>query len=180
MPWELCIPTQFDARTMSEKELHEMLVTYNNSNYKPWSTIRDKTIADKRISSLVQNFFSWFHRFGNSGNLEEALWSVNTSRWNSTPKKGNKSSKPEQCVPDGSTWVSDRIDHVFVDENFRTENAFVVYSKANWSTLDTISDHPGIVATFTWTPTQYSEWEYWQSPGVSLETAEKGLPTKKH
>jgi len=147
LPWEFNSQLQSATRSMSDDQLRNLLLQYNFSYYKGWSTIADSITAQNRIADIVNNLRGWFNKFGASVQLEETLWSVRSP--------SRRQSKPEVGAPDASTWVSDRIDLIFVDENFRTENAFVVYSKADWCTLDTVSDHPGIVAVITWRPGQW-------------------------
>jgi len=75
--------------------------------------------------------------------------------------------------------VANRIDHIFVDENFRIENSFVVYKSTNWSSLASISDHPGIFAEVTLKPAQFSEYEFWRSKDISIDEVEKLLKPKQ-
>lgn len=166
-PWEVSVSSQFDSRT-SIDSLHQQLIKYNSSDYKAWATIKDENESRKRIEAAVKLYKHWLQKFGNSETVEEALWKTRKGTTYGGPE-------PERLAPDATTWVSDRVDHVFTDSHFSAENAFVVFKKANWKTLESVSDHPGVFVVGTWKPAQFTEQEFWKSTLPSLADVEKAL-----
>ncbi|HLD99747.1 MAG TPA: hypothetical protein VJB59_05780 [Bdellovibrionota bacterium] len=72
-----------------------------------------------------------------SWTLAESLHKANVSR----------KCQPESGI-DSACSFSQRIDHLFAEPWLRLSNAFILFPRNNWTSLDSVSDHPGVFASF--------------------------------
>ncbi len=132
--WERCVPGQFDFRPGSDTfgELLAALWALNdNSQYKPWATIRDADEAGRRIREAALRLFTLSD---DVPVFQEALTVA--------PQRRAVAGLP--CAE----GVPDRIDYMFAEPALNVSNACVVYPGNSWSSCAGTSDHPGVFVEY--------------------------------
>jgi endonuclease/exonuclease/phosphatase family metal-dependent hydrolase len=139
IPWELYVPAQFDFRpaTGSMGELLQALWRLNdNERYKPWTSIRDTTEANRRIRSAAAQLFAM-----------QGEASPLTTGWREAVEvaRAQENTLISLGVPNVDS-LAGRIDYIFADPRVGVDRACILYPNNDWGSTAGTSDHPAIYA----------------------------------
>ena len=129
LPWEASI-----ERGETDRVKAALLALNDDPKYKPWARIENPS---SRIDQAVSEFLAFSEQSPKSPALSETLENTSACAPNLLP-----SALQPACSHPG------RIDFIFTDPGLKTSNAAVIYSKNNWNSLDSVSDHPGLYSEF--------------------------------
>jgi hypothetical protein len=140
LPWELKVDGFFDARAELPR-LEASLDAYNrDKKNKEWATITDPTEARGRIRTAVD---------GLRALLDRGARPWTDSLWESNRSGACKQWRDELAsITEPACSRSTLIDHILVEDSAQVERSVVLYPKNNWQRLDTLSDHPAVMAEF--------------------------------
>jgi len=148
--YEVIKQDQFDflldnlADNQKMQYLQQELIKLNHSSYKPWASILDKKEFDRRLYDAL-NKFKLLQKAYLQGAYKDYLIMQSTLE---------TASEQEICHPNenlsGSCIFKNNIDFIMKTSSFAISNAYVVFSKNNWTSLDYISDHPGILSKLSY------------------------------
>lgn len=151
IPYEISVEGQYDFNLTREFKdskqraamLKRSLLSLNNSRYKPWATITDQVLLEERVDRAISRFRDFQMDILSSSLIDhlELADSVNVA--NST-----KLCKPRSDFA-GGCFDSDRIDFMFTSKNLRPINSYILFQENSWTSLESVTDHPGIFTTFT-------------------------------
>ena len=120
--------------------LRQELIKLNESSYKPWASILDQKEFNRRLDDSL-NEFKLLQKAYQQGAYKNYL--IMQSSLETANEQG-------LCRPDenlaGACFFKNNIDFIMKTPLFGISNAYVAFSKNNWTSLDYISDHPGIFA----------------------------------
>jgi len=124
--------------------LQQELIKLNDSSYKPWASILDKKEFDRRLYDAL-NKFKLLQKAYLQGAYKDYLIMQSTLE---------TASEQGICQPNsnlaGACIFNNNIDFIMKTSSFTISNAYVVFSKNNWTSLDYISDHPGILSELSY------------------------------
>lgn len=145
--WEVTVRNEFDfaevdSNADARAALASLLTELNdNPKYKPWAKVSPDNIANARIDAAISRFVQWLqrpapHPFDTtplSNTLESAVFAGACK----PPSWGHGACKEDEG-----------IDHIFTTPSLRPNNAYLLYTHHDAYRLDSLTDHPGIVADF--------------------------------
>lgn len=138
--WEPTLSGLYDfgSSVSSLDRMKRLLLSLNDSSYKAFASIRDVSELTRRAGDVVFRFDRWIRR---------ASFGMNqmTERIYASERGGACRARPEE---EESCGVPNRIDHIFATPSLATERAVVLFPQNDWFRLDTVSDHPGVMADF--------------------------------
>ncbi len=124
------------------QKLKDELTLLNSSTYKAWANIADTGEFQKRLDEVVNAFVDVQKEY-NSGVYRIFL------DMESSVEKAKASGI---CSPfgnfNGGCNLKNRIDFLFKTQDFKLNNAFVLYTDHTWNDLHGVTDHPGIFAEY--------------------------------
>src|SRR3989339_604449 len=118
--------------------LQQELIKLNESSYKPWASILDKKEFDQRLNDSLNEFKL----------LQKAYLQSPYKNYLMMQSSLETASEQDLCHPNkglaGACFFNNNIDFIMKTSSFNISNAYVVFAKNDWTSLDYISDHPGI------------------------------------
>ncbi len=146
IPWEIASDDEYNFRVDdapdSSAELIEKLTELNNDGYKEWATVNGPN-ATSRIETAVKKFYDWqreqLEETGTLPVMQEAFSDAQDRDLCQPPSVAGA-----HCAP------VERIDHIFTSPELKTQNAFILWGTKMWQSTETVSDHPGVMAEFSW------------------------------